>query len=143
MSDVAVNLEVLISTHIHDLASANVSLDSEHPGSVFIKPTGNGTAESILELNSPRSSAFILNTTSHHQVLIDGTNTTFVLSTMLSIKAPTTSAETRFHRVINKINTVLPYIDACGLFVVLWEIGKFVHAKVRAHRSKNFADPHA
>jgi hypothetical protein len=62
-------------------------------------------------------------------VLSDCTNVHIFIWPVLA-NASVTSSDNHPHDLASEINTLLPYVEICGLLAVVWEIGMFVHAKV-------------
>jgi hypothetical protein len=49
--------------------------------------------------------------------------------------------DTAFRHFINNINSALPYLEACGLLVIVWNVGKFIQAKIQKCRRRRSGLP--
>ena len=141
IEDMAASLHSLISAR----ALCSTTKDDAHTNNKIIKTNSSGRASdmdtdvqsniSMAVLGFPRSSLLFLNTTSPNYVLIDHANATVVVWRGLD-NTPIAGANTGSRNILDKLNTALPYIEACGLVAIVWEISKSVHAKIQAGRSK-------
>ena len=91
---------------------------------------------SMAMIDFPHGSIMFLNTTAPNYLLIDHANATVVVWTEPANDSMT-ATETKSRQILDRINAVLPWIEACGLLAIVWEIGKFVHARVYACRRRS------
>lgn len=90
---------------------------------------------------------FCPNATSCNARPLNHTNTTIIAWTVPYSKASATptpmpkSRDASFRHFIGNINSALPYLEACGLLVIVWNVGVFVQAKIKKCRGKRSSLP--
>jgi len=107
-------------------------------GNASIQQTSRHIATSM---GSHKITPISSNITSTDHRLTNHTNTiTIIVWTVPNITTTPTSSptprDTTFRHFINTTNSALPYLEACGLLVIIWNVGKFIHAKIQRYRGK-------
>lgn len=134
MYDVAAVFQDIFGSTTEQRGQAdNNSETASSSGHTSINNTVGPTKVSMAVIDFPRGSIVFLNTTRPNYLLIDHANATVAVWTEPA-NASTKATQTN---LLDKLNTVLPYIEACGIVAIVWEIGKFVHVKVYAHRRRS------
>lgn len=133
-----INFVALTTTYLHShtvviLTDATVGCDTTTAlGKASSKQTNRHTPTNVSNVNHA--------TTLGHE-LLDPTNTTITTCTvpysMIATPTPMPKPhDTAFRNFINKINSALPYLEACGLLLIVWKVGKFFRTKLQMVRSK-------
>lgn len=142
VNNIAVAFEGIMSSArgVGDIASSdansNMSAETGKPVDSASTPDAKNTgAASRAVVDIPGSSIIFLNTSSPEYVLIDYANANVVLWTA-PVNKSATNSHSGFRKFIDDINTWLPYVEAFGILAVLWEVGRFVHVKVRRRRGR-------
>jgi hypothetical protein len=97
----------------------------------------NASIHQTLCLNESKLSP---NATCLDFVLSDCNNVHILIWPVLA-NASVTSSDNHPRDLASEINTLLPYVEICGLLAVIWEIGIFVHAKVYKRCNKRSQSP--
>lgn len=124
-----VNFVALTTSYLHShtvviLTDATVGCDTTTAlGKASSKQTNRHMPTNVANVNHA--------TTRGHESL-DPTNTTIINCTTPMPKPH----DTAFRSFINRINSALPYLEACGLLLIVWKVGKFFHTKIQMVRSK-------
>lgn len=142
MNDVVAGFQSIVSAHMrghttkqHDHTDVDPG-DDGCSGDASAQPMDVPANVNVAAVDFPHGSIVFLNTTSPNYLLIDYANATVVVWTE-PVNATTVATQTKLRQLVNNINTVLPYIEACGLLAVVWEISKFVHARIQARRRRS------
>lgn len=122
----------LRTNHIETNCSINATKSLRNASTVtpMIAPT---VSRAAMNLPSGRGSLIFLNTTSPDYVLVDHISATVFVWTE---PARASTHDTKFHRIINKINAWLPFLEAVGIMTVAWEVGKVVQAQILKRRGR-------
>jgi hypothetical protein len=142
MYNVAADFRNIIAAHLGGNVTEqcnDLKVDSgkaSSSGNTSTKPTKVSANISIAVIDLPHGSIVFLNTTTPKYLLIDHANATIAVWTE-PVNTSTIATQARSHQILDKINTALPYIEASGLLAIVWEIGKFVHARVHAYRRRS------
>ena len=141
MHDVAAGFQDIIEAHLFGHATEqhdNTNIVSENAGSsdtTSINNTSTSTNVTMAVIDFPHGSIVFLNTTSPNYLLIDHANATVAVWTE-SVNASMVATKTNSRHFLDTLNTALPWIEACGLLAIVWEIGKFVHVNISARRRR-------
>jgi hypothetical protein len=71
-------------------------------------------------------------------VLNDCTNIHILIGGPAPANVSITSSDAHLSNLASMITTLLPYVEVCGLLTLIWEIGRFVHAKVYKRWNKRW-----
>ena len=89
---------------------------------------------SIAAIDIIDGSIVFLNTTAPNYMLIDYANASVMIWT--ASDTTLTTPESRLHKVVDGINTWLPYIEALSILAVGWKVIDFVYDKFRRRRGR-------
>jgi hypothetical protein len=143
-----INLDTLMSTDPHShtmniLPIANLGGDTARAfGNASIKQTDRQDAATSMSGTSLPTFATVASnsTASSHRPTTTNAKATTIIWTVPSCSTTTTPTpapkprDTAFRQFINNINSALPYLEACGLLVIVWNVGKFILAKIQKYR---------
>ena len=141
MEHIAAGFEGMVSAHVpeqrtnHSNGTNDKCAEMESCRTASVARNRVPAIASVAVIGVPGGSVVFLNTTTPDFVLIDYINNSVVIWTVPA-KASGTTSETRLQKLVSSINTWLPYIEALGLLAVIWEIGKFVHARFQKRSNK-------
>lgn len=134
------------TTHISP--NANLGGDiAKAPGTASTKQKSRYAATEMSTASLPTVTTLSPNATSSNNRPLNHNNATTITwtvpcSMMTTTPTPTPKPrDTAFRHFINNINSALPYLEACGLLVVVWNVGKFIQAKIQKCRRRRSGLP--
>ncbi|GAB7334440.1 hypothetical protein MBLNU13_g06443t1 [Cladosporium sp. NU13] len=142
------NLVALTTTYLHShtvviLSDATPSSDVTPAalGKASTKQTNRHTATNASTVKLSNNTVFHSHATTLDHESLGPTITTIITRTSpCNITTPPTPMpkprDTAFGHFVDKINSALPYLEACGLLDIVWNVGKFFHTKIQTFRSK-------
>lgn len=134
MSEITANFEAIVSAFINERKSIdhgkiNSSGSNAASGTNSIVESNDSDAVNRAAIDLPAGSIIFLNTTSPSYVLTHRASAIIFVWT-----APTNSSaaetDTQLRKIVDNINTWLPYFEALGLVAVVWEVSMFVNARI-------------
>lgn len=144
MSDIATRFAAIMSARLHpsSLRTSNASINSSiliNNASTLNANDHTVAGKTVPGLHSGSWSVVFLNTSSSSYVLIDCANAKIAICTVSANKSATVQ-ETPFSKFIQSFKICA---EALGILAVLWEIGRFVHVKIRSCRERRVGSPAA
>lgn len=134
------------TTHISPNANLGGGI-AKVPVTTSTKQKSRHAAIEISTASLPTATILSFNATASNNGPLNHTNTTTITWTLpcsMMTTTPTPMPKPRdkaFRHFINNINSALPYLEACGLLVIVWNVGKFIQAKIQRCRRKRSGLP--